>query len=300
MISSSIARAGIGVMTIAALVRHRATPVIAILEQPPQCSETRAAGVRPVFARRGLERVPLLAEDSVRDLGLESQEFTLAFDGRSLGPLRTTDPGFHGDEWTFRRDHFLDVAPGQQLPQLANRSHRFAGWCNAPTVRPVVAVTSGHYEDPESWKPFQPGAEVLDRLLPAFRAKVGKADVCRKTVSAKGDTTEHDVPYRYSTHDLVVVGAYRNARGEEIVGLEFRNSIRPCDGFMDPQLLNHWFLSSASPKYLGPEMDLVDAGDYDGDGRSELLFWQSGDDVDKYVLMYDDFARTVEFFWNYH
>ena len=287
-------------MSLTALVRHRATPIIAILEQPPQCSETRAVGVRPVFARRGLNWVPLLTQDSLRDLDLKSREFTLAFDGRTLGLLETTDPGFQGDDWTFRRDHFLDVAPGQQLPQLANRAHRFAGWCNAPAVRPVVAVASGHYEDPDSWKPFQPGPEVLDRLLPAFRAKVGQADVRRQMVSAKGDTTHRDVPYRYSARDLVAIGAYRNARGEEVVGLEIKESIRPCDGWMDDQLLNHWFLMSASPKYLGAEMDLLDAGDYDGDGRSELLFWKSGDDVDKYVLMYDDFSRKAEFYWNYH
>lgn len=300
MIRTSIILAGIAAITFTTFVRRGATPVIAILEQPPQCSETRAIGVRPIFARRGLNWVPLVGQDSVRDLDLTSQQFTLAFDGRNLGTLQATDPGFQGDDWTFRRDHSLDVAPGQQLPQLTNRSHRFFGWCKSPAVRPIVAVTSGHYEDPESWKSFQPGPEVRDRLLLAFRAKVGRANTCRHTVSATGDTTEHSVPYRYTARDLVVVGAYRNVRGEEIVGLEIRESIRPCDYFMDDQVLNHWFLMGASPKYLGNELDLVDAGDYDGDGRSELLFWTTGNDVDGYVLMYDDFSKQAEFFWSYH
>lgn len=129
---------------------------------------------------------------------------------------------------------------------------------------------------------------------------VGKADVCRHTVSAKGDTISRDVPYRYTSRDLIVVGAYQNARGEQIVGLEIKESMRPCDYFMDEQVLNHWFVVGPSPKYLGEEMDLVDAGDYDGDGLSELLFWTSGDDVDAYVLMYDDFSKQARFYWNYH
>lgn len=300
MIRSSIALAGIGTILFAPLVRRSGSPIIAILEQPPQCNETRAIGIRPVFARRGLNWVPLLGQDSVRDLDLRSRRFTLAFDGRSLGTLETIDPGFHGDDWSFRRDHFLDVAPGQQLPRLENRSRRFAGWCSAPALRPIVAVTSGHYEDPDSWKPFQPGPDLRERLLPTFRAKVGRADQCRHTVSAKGDSTERNVPYPYSGRDLVVIAAYRNARGEEIVGMELRESIRPCDYFMDDQVLNHWFLLGHTPKYLGNQMDLIDAGDYDGDGRSELLFWTTGDDVDEYVLMYDDFSKRAEFYWNYH
>jgi hypothetical protein len=47
-------------------------------------------------------------------------------------------------------------------------------------------------------------------------------------------------------------------------------------------------------------MDLLDAGDYDGDGRSEVLFWSSGEDVDGYVLMYDGFTKSAEFKWSYH
>jgi hypothetical protein len=300
MIRSAAAVAGIGAIVVAAFVRQASAPVVGVLEQPPQCNETRPAGVRPIFARRELTWLPLLARDSLRDLDLKAQQFTLAFDGKSLGTLNTTDAGFDGDDWTFRRDHFLDVVAGQQLPRIANRSHRFAGWCNAPAVRPVVAVTSGHYEDPESWKPFQPSPAVLDSVFPAFRRVVGKAYSCRHTISATGDSSEHDVAYRYAARDLVVVAAYRNARGREIVGVELKASVRPCDGFMDPQLLNHWFSMAEPPKHLGDEMDLLDAGDYDGDGRSELLFWTSGDDVDKYVLMYDDFSKQAAFYWNYH
>ena len=293
--------AGIGALIGAVLMGRATTPVVGVLEQPPQCSRTRPVGLRPLFARRGDSWTALLTQDSLRSLELGARQFTLAFDGRSLGTLNTSDPGFQGDTDWFTRDHFLDIEPGQRLPRVANRSHRFEGWCDAPAVRPIVAVTSDHYEDPESWKPFQPSPALRDSLFPAFRTVVGDATVCRKRKEpGRTDSTEHDVAYPYTARDLVVIAAYRNVRGREIVGLEISESIRPCDYFMDPQVLGHWFLVGATPTLLGDNMDLVDAGDYDGDGKSELLFWTSGDDRDSYVLMYDDFAKRSEFYWNYH
>jgi hypothetical protein len=53
-------------------------------------------------------------------------------------------------------------------------------------------------------------------------------------------------------------------------------------------------------RYLGQDLTLVDAGDYDGDGASELLFWYSGYDEDGYTLVYDGGRKSVDYHWNYH
>jgi len=45
---------------------------------------------------------------------------------------------------------------------------------------------------------------------------------------------------------------------------------------------------------------LLDVGDYDKDGKSEVLFWSSGYNEDGYVLYYDDFRKKVPFKWHYH
>jgi len=45
---------------------------------------------------------------------------------------------------------------------------------------------------------------------------------------------------------------------------------------------------------------LVDAGDYDGDGDSEVIFWVSRYNHDGYVLFYKQLSRFVEFSWGYH
>jgi hypothetical protein len=50
----------------------------------------------------------------------------------------------------------------------------------------------------------------------------------------------------------------------------------------------------------GNELLLIDAGDYDGNGRSELVFRKSSYDYDGYVIYFDDFAKSAEFGWTYH
>jgi len=110
--------------------KEPAIAVIGILEQPPQCSSELGElneGVRPIFARQHNAWVALLAPDSLHAIDLRAMKFTLAFDGRSLGTLDTRDPGFRGDDGSFPRHHLLRVLPGETLPHVANRQHRFQG-----------------------------------------------------------------------------------------------------------------------------------------------------------------------------
>jgi len=46
-------------------------------------------------------------------------------------------------------------------------------------------------------------------------------------------------------------------------------------------------------------MWLVDAGDYDNGGKSEVLFAIDGYNMGGYRLFYDDFSRSAEFRFYY-
>ncbi len=47
-------------------------------------------------------------------------------------------------------------------------------------------------------------------------------------------------------------------------------------------------------------MWLLDAGDYDGDGKSEVLFAIDGYDLGGYRFFYQNFNKSAEYVFAYH
>lgn len=66
--------------------------------------------------------------------------------------------------------------------------------------------------------------------------------------------------------------------------------------------MEQWFAVNPERQvsFLGAAMMLVDAGDYDNDGESELLFAITDYNRGGYKLFYDKFTKSVEFKFNYH
>jgi hypothetical protein len=63
-----------------------------------------------------------------------------------------------------------------------------------------------------------------------------------------------------------------------------------------------WFVIDATQhiSYLDSGMWLVDAGDYDNDGQSELVFLISQDNRGGYEIFYDHFKRHAVFEFGFH
>jgi hypothetical protein len=63
-----------------------------------------------------------------------------------------------------------------------------------------------------------------------------------------------------------------------------------------------WFVvdTKKSIAYLESGIWLVDAGDYDNDGRSELVFSINRDNEGGYEIYYDNFKKHATFRFNYH
>jgi hypothetical protein len=134
------------------------------------------------------------------------------------------------------------------------------------------------------------------RLFPAFKAKAGRVARCPSD-------PESPVDFDYSVKDLEVLTGYVDARGRQLVAVGLAAKLNGCDGPTEPAWWANWFLvrrKGEAPALIGDGLWLVDAGDYDHDGRSEVLFWFSGYNRDGYVLYADDFGTRVEYLWNYH
>jgi hypothetical protein len=211
-------------------------------------------------------------------------EWTVAFDGRPLGRLRSRRPA----AWLAYEDVGVQViSAGTSPPQVGSPDPAYETWnADVPARRPLVLVSAGQVGDPDRWKPAKPDDALLDRGVGAFLKQI--------------EIENQDL--HLTPADAGLMKAYRSRRGEALLAFAIRNRQPPPDEVPGEEWSMHWFLArdDGALAFLGNGLLLIDAGDYDGDGRSELVFRESSYDMDGYVLFSDDFRGKAEFGWAYH
>ena len=90
-------------------------------------------------------------------------------------------------------------------------------------------------------------------------------------------------------------------RGAKLLSLTIAGAeVIPASGEDEGNKGAWFYVAGKEVRYLGSNMLLVDAGDYDGDGREEAVFKVQRYNNDGYVLFYEGFAQKAEFSWGYH
>jgi len=160
--------------------------------------------------------------------------------------------------------------------------------------RPLAASSHSYFEDPEMWKPSQPPSDLVRLLRRQFRRKF-------PTVSNCADPNENAAKaWPYTDDDIKIVKAYSSKKQWTVARLRLEEY--KCDGPADDPFIDQWFAISPTKEieFLDQGMWLVDAGDYDNDGRSELLFSIDRYNRGGYELFYDDFKKKAIFQFGYH
>jgi hypothetical protein len=251
-------------------------PMLGILEERQECdaSTGKTVVVEPLFARSGDDWTSLSEELQP----LESLSWTVLLDGRSIGVLRT-EPGAAGER-------LVSLVPGQRVPAIRNTNGGFRGWCGTPTRRPLAVTSRADVRDPDRWRPFEAPQELCSRLFQAFRAEAGDASC--------GDGRGNIVEVPYHAEDLRVASAWRDRAGRQLVAVVLPFEER-CDGPWEGPWKARWFLvTGESARYLGSNFELIDVGDYDADGTSEILFRYSAYDEDGYTLFHDGLLKRTD------
>ena len=270
-----------------------ANALIGVVEEP-QCKDVAGAFVRPLFKKDGSSWSPLDSEHSAHGLIAPRMRWVVGLDGRQLAALETIDPGFTpAYSLTYARDRLLMIAPEARPPSIPNKGQQFTGWCQAPDHRPLAAVVDGSVADPDAWKPLPIKSGDAGKLFSAFREQAGAASLCP-------DQSGKAVPFKYSAKDVEVLRSHGDRSGRRLITLGLKTHKDVCDGPPEPAWASHTFLLSKKTTYLGRGLTVVDAADYDGDGKSEVLFWYTGYDEDGYVLLPGDGGQMTKFLWNYH
>lgn len=217
--------------------------------------------------------------------------WTIAFDGSNVGTVISHAPS--------RLDTYSSVgqqrlADERSAPAMGKPCREFAGWLSANVYRPLVANSQPFFKDPEQWKRSELSSEVVGLLRRQFRQKFSKVTNCANPEDSDPK------PRPYHDDDIKIVAAYSSREHWSVVRLQ----LEPyrCDGPADDPFIDQWYALSPTHevKFLDKAMWLVDAGDYDNDGRSELVFSVDDYDLGGYRLFYDHFEKKVAFEFSYH
>jgi hypothetical protein len=216
----------------------------------------------------------------------------IAFDGRSLGIVKARTPeAFH----FYSEIGYEQITSSGIVPTVGKKSIEFSGFESTPVYRPLVAVSQPNYSDPDQWKPTTPAADFLTAARRQFRIQFPKETNCRNP--------EENIPrlWRYQDEDIHVSKAYASNKGWLLIELNLTGS--RCDGITyGTGFEGQWYAISPSGtvRFLGTDMWLVDAGDYDNSGQSAILFSIDGYNRGGYRLFYRDFTQKAEFEFSYH
>jgi len=254
--------------------------------------------VRVVFRRAGdsWEAFPSTCsgEDCLKSVAARfpaEVNWTVAFDGRKLGDVTArTPPAFEFYSAIGQQQIVGDAAP----PTIGKRSVAFGGFLAEAVYRPLVAVSQTNYRDPDGWKPAKLSNGSLLSAQQAFRKKFPSVENCTTKNSDKS------VPWSYPLANIQLQKAYASNRNWFLVELALSGN--RCDGPPDRAFAPQWFVITPERevRWLDSGMWLVDAGDYDNDGRSELVFSIDGYNRGGYRLLYDDFRHTAAFEFSFH
>jgi hypothetical protein len=274
--------------------------VIGVLEDTPghMADEPNFRAVRVVFRKTstGWAAYPSNCPDekclkSIAMMFPAKTHWTIAFGGQQIGQVESRAPTFFEYYASIGQQKIVGTA---SPPTVGKPSREFGGFTEEAVYRPLVAISRPNFQDPDRWRIVQPPAGVVEQVRKAYRARFPRVTNCTK------DDVETELPWSYSNADIRLHRVYVSRSEWYLAELSLQEYI--CDGPPDEPFKNHWFVvtPNGTVRFLDSSMWLVDAGDYDNDGKSELVF--SIDDYNRggYKLFSDEFRKKAVFKFSYH
>lgn len=280
----------------AAASSQETVPILGVLEDTPghYAGDPHYHSVRVVFTKRASDWIPY----PVDCLNPECQKtypkqvnWAVSFDGQRVGTLTSELPNEFEFYSTVGQERITSKTP---VPTIGKSSQSYGGFLGQPVYRPLIANSQSFFADPEKWKRTRLPNMLVSRVRQAFREKFPKVSNCNNPDENK------ESQWHYTEENVHILSAYSSLKGWSVVRVE----LEPyrCDGPSDDPFVDQWFVLEPNSQihFLGRAMWLVDAGDYDNDGHSEIVF--SIDDYNSggYILFYGDFKKSATFKYGYH
>lgn len=228
-------------------------------------------------------------------------KWTVAFDGKNLGQVESQASSDEGGadqiNSDFSRAKQSILTPAADVPTAGKPSQKFTGISSLfglTTVRrPLVVVSKPYYDDPDHWRRTRPPQEIARLVREGFRRQYPHVDRCEQEQIAERD-------WKFPDSALVLAAAYASDKNSFLVAVSLNAGDCGWGGQPDDPLdpfVHQWFFVAAdrSVRRIGGFEELLDAGDYDNDGSSELIFFSTrSENSDAYDLLYDNFRKKVD------
>jgi hypothetical protein len=234
--------------------------------------------VRPLFIR--VDKKPWQAAPKLNDKDPavtlpKALSWDVCFSGRSEGHLTamltTNEQSTVAPPYLLRAD--------DRAPWRTRRSTDYAGWMATPVYKPILLKSSlnSSCNDPHKWR--QGGNEKARPHLKNLIAEL------RKKMASPQDSTDF---YNFEDKDVRILRSWSSANSGLVVSIQTMAKPRRTETFR--------ISKNSDVRYLGSDMMLIDAGDFDGDGSGELLFKRHIGKKDIYDL-YSDSSHLAESIW---
>jgi hypothetical protein len=220
----------------------------------------------------------------------QETSWTVALHGQRLAEISARTPA----AWTRYADvGQQELSAGAAAPTSGARSMDFAGQLGAAVYRPLVATSPGSFSDPQAWAAATLPAATVQALRQSFRAKFAVVVDCASAVAPPR-------PRTYRDDDIDVSQTHASTTQWRIATLHLTGY--RCDGPLEEAYADQVFAVSPAGevRHLGEWLKFVDAGDYDADGQSEVVFAITGANQGGYQLFANDFAQNAVFGYGYH
>jgi len=226
--------------------------------------------------------------------------WTIAFDGKNIGKFYSsaTPLRFKDSSWADSIDTYHEPETND-LPTIGEVSIEFSSWALQKNYRPLTVVSEANSKDPERWKPFTPDKSIKKTLAPYFKKYMSAV---LDLEFSKDTELAYLKSYKSTLDDQLIHLGVKYYKGEEMIvdyslwfHIDSLGFVKNLNEFIDKDYLGDGFIDDDYS-----DVTLIDAGDYDNDGKSEILFWTSRYNGDGNVLFSNGFNDMTEYTWSYH
>lgn len=219
----------------------------------------------------------------------KTMKWYIGFNGNLLDTLNTkvlTDIKY------YYQIGFHNIADTSEILKIGKKSKFYSGWLYPwETYRPLVLNSKPFFTDPDKWEPYEPDSTDIHYSLECLKEEYNASDSILSKAKVEINKSYRSYNYKRKLISLSI---------ENVNIVDHVSLIEQTGEYYYPESEAWIYLNGSNIRYLHSEMRFLNAGDYDNDGNSEVIFKVQQYNYDCYILFYNDFKNYVEFGWHYH